>query len=133
MNEQQESVAKQCLKSAYDGTMDFPEVVGALMGAGFEGYSVDYQRGIAVYYLPSGESVELALPQDDTGVAINFDRQTIKAAVCEAQSGVAGYTYKGFCKKMKAAGCAGYIVSFLGRRVLYIGRTAETHVEFFPD
>ena len=34
---------------------------------------------------------------------------------------------------MKAAGCAGYIVSFLGRRVLYIGRTAETHVELFPD
>ena len=36
--------------------MDFPEVVGALMGAGFEGYSVDYQRGIALYYLPSGEA-----------------------------------------------------------------------------
>jgi hypothetical protein len=31
-----------------------------------------------------------------------------------------------------AAGCAGYIVSFLGRRVVYFGRTAETHVEHFP-
>ena len=26
---------------------------------------------------------------------------------------------------------AGYIVSFLGRRALYFGRTAETHVEHF--
>jgi hypothetical protein len=25
------------------------------------------------------------------------------------------------------------MVSFSGRRVLYIGRTAETHVELFPD
>ncbi|WP_293780352.1 hypothetical protein [Sphingosinicella sp.] len=31
-----------------------------------------------------------------------------------------------------AAGCAGYIVSFSGRRALYIGRTAEIHVEPFP-
>jgi len=32
----------------------------------------------------------------------------------------------------KAAGCAGYLVSFLGRRVLYFGRSAGTHVEHFP-
>ena len=31
-----------------------------------------------------------------------------------------------------AAGCAGYLVSFPGRRVLYWGRTAHTHVEMFP-
>ncbi len=46
---------------------------------------------------------------------------------------VPGYTYKGFCRKVAAAGCAGYIVSFSGRRALDIGRTAETHVELFPD
>jgi uncharacterized protein YbcV (DUF1398 family) len=46
---------------------------------------------------------------------------------------VPGYTYLGFCKKAALAGCAGYVVSFSGRRVLYIGRTAETHVEHFPD
>jgi hypothetical protein len=32
-----------------------------------------------------------------------------------------------------AAGCAGYIVSFLGKQALYYGRTAETHVEHFPQ
>lgn len=34
---------------------------------------------------------------------------------------------------LKALGCAGYIVSFIGRRVLHFGRTAETHVEHFPQ
>jgi len=35
--------------------------------------------------------------------------------------------------QVKAAGCAGYLVSFLGRRVVYYGRSAETHVEHFPS
>ena len=50
-----------------------------------------------------------------------------------AQSGDAAYSYAAFCARVKAAGCAGYIVSFPGRRVLYFGRTAETHVEHFPQ
>ena len=41
-------------------------------------------------------------------------------------------SYAAFGAKAKAAGCAGYIVSFLGRRVVYFGHTAETHVEHFP-
>jgi hypothetical protein len=40
---------------------------------------------------------------------------------------------KGFCERVVVAGCAGYIVSFSGRRALYVGRTAETHVEHFPN
>ena len=55
------------------------------------------------------------------------------AAIREAQQLIPGYTYKGFCSKVAAAGCAGYIVSFSGRRALYLGRTGETHVEYFPD
>ena len=50
----------------------------------------------------------------------------------EAQALVPGYTYKGFCAKVAEAGCAGYVVSLLGRRVLYYGRTGETHTEYFP-
>jgi hypothetical protein len=32
-----------------------------------------------------------------------------------------------------AAGCAGYQVSFTGRRAVYYGTTAEVHVEHFPQ
>lgn len=38
-----------------------------------------------------------------------------------------------FCERLKAAACAGYLVSFLSRRVVYYGRYAETHVELFPQ
>jgi uncharacterized protein YbcV (DUF1398 family) len=66
-------------------------------------------------------------------VAAQFNSDVVKDAIREAQALVPGYTYKGFCDKIKRAGCAGYLVSFLGRRVLYFGRTAETHVEHFPQ
>lgn len=133
LNEQQNAAAAGSLRAAYDGTMDFPAIVGHLIAAGFESYCVDYRRQTAVYYLPSGESVELALPEDSSPIAATFQHQAIKDAICEAQSGSPGYTYKGFCEKVKAAGCASYIVSFSGRRVVYLGRTAELHVEHFPN
>jgi uncharacterized protein YbcV (DUF1398 family) len=66
-------------------------------------------------------------------IAPSFDGSLVHAAIKEAQDLVPGYTYGGFCKKVAAAGCAGYIVSFSGRRVVYFGRTAETHVELFPS
>jgi uncharacterized protein YbcV (DUF1398 family) len=133
MNEQQAATAKLALAAAYDATADFPAIVGALITAGFEGYTVDYRRKTCAYYLPNGDSIELPLHPDDETVAAEFLSEPIKAAIREAQSGAAGYTYTGFCRKVKAAGCAGYIVSFSGRRVLYFGRTAETHVEYFPN
>ena len=61
-----------------------------------------------------------------------LDAAALQAAIREAQQQVPGYTYKGFCEKAVSAGCAGYIVSFSGRQALYVGRTAETHVELFP-
>jgi hypothetical protein len=133
MDEIRMAAAKACLDGAYAATMDFPTIVGTLIGVGFEGYTVDYRRGLAIYYANDGGSTELPIPPDDASVAPEFSADAIQAAIREAQSGAADYTYKGFCRKVKEAGCAGYIVSFAGRRVLYFGRTAELHVEHFPD
>jgi uncharacterized protein YbcV (DUF1398 family) len=132
MHEQLTATAQKCLDAAYAGTMDFPSIVRALIEAGFEGYDVDYRRGTSTYYLPTGESVQFALPTSDTKVAPEFRADDVERAVREAQNKVPGYTYAGFCAKAKTAGCAGYMVSFLGKRVVYFGRTAETHVEHFP-
>jgi uncharacterized protein YbcV (DUF1398 family) len=63
--------------------------------------------------------------------AASFDTASIKAAIREAQREVPGYTYKGFCTKVMAAGCASYVVSFPGWRAVYLGRTAEIHIEHF--
>lgn len=132
MDERATATAQQCSTAAYEGTMDFPAIVRALVDAGFEGYSVDLRRATATYYLRTGESVELSTPKSAGSVDAEFNATEVAHAVHEAQTKGPGYTYAGFCAKVKAAGCAGYIVSFLGRRVLYFGRTAETHVEHFP-
>ncbi|RDJ27493.1 DUF1398 domain-containing protein [Bosea caraganae] len=133
MNERQTATARACLEGAEGNTMTFPQIVGTLMESGFESYAIDFRRAIAAYYLPDGESIELPLHRLDTAVAPRFDAVLMQAAIREAQQQVPGYTYRGFCKKAVSAGCAGYIVSFSGRRALYVGRTAETHVEHFPN
>jgi uncharacterized protein YbcV (DUF1398 family) len=133
MNDHMKAVAKTCLEGAEAGAMTFPQIVGTLMREGFEGYTVDFRRAAATYYRPDGDSVELAAHRIEVPVAPAFDAGVIQAAIKEAQQLAPGYTYKGFCKKVAAAGCAGYMVSFSGRRALYIGRTAETHLERFPD
>jgi uncharacterized protein YbcV (DUF1398 family) len=126
-------VARRCLSASYDGSLDFPRIVATLIEAGFEGYSVDYRRGTCTYFLPDGDSVELAAPQIHGVVAASFNAADVAGAVREAQTNGPGYSYARFCSTVKAAGCAGYLVSFLGKRVVYFGRTGETHVEHFPQ
>lgn len=133
MNAQQQTLAQNSLDAAENNTKTFPQIVGALIAGGFESYTVDYRRATATYYLSSGESVELAAHRSDQAVGEAFDTQALQGAIREAQTLAPGYTYKSFCAKAKAAGCVGYMVSFLGRRAVYLGRTGETHVELFPS
>ena len=132
MDEQMKSTARQCLAGAEAGSMTFPGILAALTQAGFEGYFVDFRRGAVIYYLPSGESIELSGAVPTAPVAIGFNATQVKEAIREAQVAAPGYTYKGFIEKVAEAGCAGYLVSILGRRVLYFGRTADLHIEHFP-
>ena len=132
MDGKSQDVARRCLEGAETDAMTFPQIVAALIEAGFEGYAVDYRRNRAIYYLPDGESLELPGPPGEA-VGAAFDAQAIRDAIREAQTLAPGYTYAGFCRKTRAAGCAGYMVSFSGRRALYYGRTAETLTERFPD
>jgi len=53
-------------------------------------------------------------------------------AIREAQQMIPGYSYNKFCAKVMDAGCAGYLVSLIGKRVVYYGRTGEIHTEHFP-
>lgn len=132
MDAERISVAQTCLNAAHDGSLSFPEIVGKLTAAGFEGYTVDYRRNSQTYYLPDGDSVVMDMPSSDGRIAAAFDATEIERLVRWAQANPADYSYVAFCEKAKAAGCAGYFVSFLGRRVVYFGRTAETHAEHFP-
>jgi uncharacterized protein YbcV (DUF1398 family) len=133
MDDRSKQAAESCLRGAQDDSMTFPQIVGKLIEDGFESYAIDYRRSTATYYRPDGDSIELPTHSRAITIAEAFDAGAIKAAIGEAQQLVPGYTYEGFCKKVMSAGCAGYIVSFSGRRALYFGRTAETHVEHFPQ
>ena len=132
MDAEHSSVARTCLDAAHDGSLGFPEIVGKLMAAGFEGYMVDYRRSTQTFYLPDGGCVALDTAPAAGNVAARFDAGEVERLVRWAQASAADYSYGAFCEKAKAAGCAGYLVSFSGRRVVYFGRTAETHVEHFP-
>jgi uncharacterized protein YbcV (DUF1398 family) len=127
---QVKSVVEECSRGSEDETLTFPQQLGKLAAVGIEGYYADLRRGIKIYYLPDGESIEVATSKPDVPAAEKFDAARVEAAVRQSQAGT--HTYKEFCRKVMAAGCSGYIVSLLGRRVVYFGRTAETHVEHFP-
>ena len=133
MDAERISIAQACLHAAHDGSLSFPEIVGKLMGAGFEGYTVDYRRNSQTCYLPDGDGVTMDMQPAAGSVAASFDASEIQRLVRWAQANPPDYSYAAFCEQAKSAGCAGYFVSFPGRRVLYFGRTAETHVEHFPN
>lgn len=132
MNTNWQDLARATLKGSEDGTLPFAQSVKMLMEAGFDGYGVDFRRATRTYYRPDGEAIELETARTPAPVAERFDAAVVRAAIGEAQALVPGYTYKGFCAKVVGAGCAGYLVSFTGKRVLYYGRTGETHTEYFP-
>lgn len=132
MNANWHDVARATLEGSESGTMTFPESVQMLTNAGFDGYAVDLRRSTRTYYMPDGEAIELKAERTLSPVAERFDPALIKEALREAQALVAGYSYRGFCAKVAGAGCAGYLVSLTGERVLYYGRCGETHTEHFP-
>lgn len=133
MDADQKSIALACLTAAHDGSLGFPDIIGKLLGAGFEGYAVDYRQNSQTFYRPDGDSVTLDMPPSAGSVAAAFDAAQVQTLIRWAQANPPDYSYTGFSTQAKAAGCAGYLVSFLGRRVVYFGRTAETHVELFPS
>jgi uncharacterized protein YbcV (DUF1398 family) len=131
MNNNWQDLARATLKGSETGAMTFPQSVKTLVEAGFDGYAVDFRRSTRAYYMPGAEAIELDTERTEPA-AERFDAAAIKEALREAQAQVPGYTYKGFCAKVTKAGCAGYVVSLLGKQVLYYGRTGETHTEYFP-
>jgi len=132
MNASLVDLARACIHGSHAGTMSFPAIVGALMEAGFEAYQVDFRAGTATYYVPSGECITLEADRPAVAPTAVFDTVEVAAAVRDAQAGGPEYTYAGFCERVARAGCAGYLVSFPGRRVVYLGRTGEAHTEHFP-
>lgn len=102
MDAERTAIDQTCRTAAQDGSLAFPRIVRQLIAAGFDGDIVDDRRTATRCYLPDGDRADLAMP---------------------AQGGVPA--------RVKAAGCAGYLMSCRGRRVRCFGRTGEGQVERF--
>ena len=133
MDAQQIAIAERCLGAAYAGTMSFPRTSQPRCSApASRATSSTTAATPRPTTWPAGTvSRSRAILREST-VAADFDPAGVAALIRWAQSGSADYSYAGFSRQAKARGCAGYVVSFPGRRVLYFGRDAQTHVEHFP-
>jgi uncharacterized protein YbcV (DUF1398 family) len=123
-------VVEAASRGSEEGTLNFPQVLAKLSEAGVEGYYADLRGSRNTYYLMDGRSIDVATEPSHVPVAAPFDAVTVENAVRLSQAGA--HSYRQFLDMVKAAGCAGYLVSLPGRRVVYFGRTAESHVEHFP-
>lgn len=124
------TVIEVCSRGSEDDSLDFPQVLEMLVGAGVEGYFADLRLSTKTYYLPDGGTIVVPAKDPAKPVASAFDATRVESAVRQSQAGT--HTYRAFCEKIMAAGCSGYLVSIPGRRAVYFGRTGETHVEHFP-
>jgi uncharacterized protein YbcV (DUF1398 family) len=130
MNAHVREIVRECTVGSDEERMTFPEVVMKLTEAGVERYHADLIRAEKTYYMPDGDSETVAAAAVTTRPAPVFSAADVDTAVRAIQA--QAITYKEFCERIAAAGCVGYFVSLPGRRAVYYGRTAETHVEHFP-
>lgn len=131
MDARTQRIMQDCTKASDAGSMTFPEVVTALMGAGVERYHADLRRAEKTYYMPDGESCVVPAEPIAAATAQAFSAEGVAAAVRAVQA--KAIDYREFCARIMAAGCVDYIVSLAGRRAVYFGRTGESYIEPFPQ
>ena len=124
------AVMKECKDLSLAGKIPFPEVVRRLHAVGVERYHVDLTRDETTYYLSCGESHVFATG-GPSGAAGPFDAAAVAGAVRAIQRGE--IVFPEFLRRIAAAGCVGYFTQIDGRRVQYVGRTGDMHVEPFPS
>lgn len=125
-----QAIMEDCVRGSDEGRLTFPDVVKRLMEAGVERYTADLCRAERTFYMPDGESHVVASEQHHRPSAKAFSPIAIEAALRSIQAQKIDYTT--FCDEIAAAGCVSYLVSLVGRRAVYSGRTGETFVEPFP-
>jgi len=112
------------------GSMPFPEIVGKLIAQGVEYYHVDYATRSFTFY---GEGVFVTAPLAYEAlpvVALAWDAPALKAAILDSQQH--GQPFRTFCERAMRAGVQGYFAFLAGKRVVYMGRHGDQHVEWFP-
>ncbi len=124
------NLVHECSLASDEGRETFPAIVAKLIDAGIERYHADLVRSEKTYYAAGGASEVVPNASVDAKAATTFSAIGVESAVKAAQSGE--IQYRTFCERVVAAGCVGYHVSIVGRRVVYYGRSGDSHLEWFP-
>ncbi len=113
------------------GTASFPEAVRSFLAADVEYYHVDYANLRKTLYGIDGSV--LVTPLNFEGlppVAPDFDVVGLKAAIFDSQQH--GQHFRDFSRRAMEAGVQGYFAFLRGKRVIYLGRQGDQHIEWFP-
>lgn len=125
------NIVKEVAGRTLAGTITFPEVVGQLIAAGVEYYHVDYAGMKKTFYGVDGQIA--VTPIDYEGlpqVSKDFSLKEIRANILDSQQN--GQPYREFTRRAMESGVQGYFAFLRGKRVLYLGRQGDQHVEWFP-
>lgn len=125
------NIIRECIDGSHNGTMTFPQVIGKLMNEGIEAYHVDLVRWENRYYTATGESCVMDTPHQQRQAAQAFSSEGVIAAVRNIQAG--NINYLQFLEQILAAGTVYYIAYIAGKRVIYLGRHGDLHIEYFPQ
>lgn len=113
------------------GKISYPEVVARLIAAGVEYYHVDYAGLTKTFYGVGGDRVVTPITYEDLPpVAAHFDAPALRADLLDSQRN--GQQYRDFSKRAMAAGVQSYFAFLRGKRVVYLGRQGDQHIEWFP-
>ena len=113
------------------GTSPFPEIVARLLSAGVEYYHVDYVGRRTCFCDGVGAQVVTAIPYDALPVvAAELDVDALRANIRDSQ--LNRQNYRDFTIRAMQAGVQGYFAFLRGKRVTYLGRAGDQHVEWFP-
>ncbi len=119
-------------KITLSGSLPFPEIVKRLIAEGVEYYHVDYVSLQFTFYETGGGVVVAPLALEGLPVmASDFNVPELRAAVLDSQQH--DQKYPRFSARAMEAGVQGYYAFLRGRRVTYLGRGGDHHVEWFPN
>ena len=118
-------------KVTLDGSLPFPQIVGELIAHGVEYYHVDYASKSFTFYSAAGATITAALAFEGLpSISQEWNGNALKEAIIDSQQN--GQTFRQFCARAMSAGVQGYFAFLRGRRVTYLGRSGDQHVEWFP-
>jgi uncharacterized protein YbcV (DUF1398 family) len=123
-------VIHELAMATQQGKMPFPQVVKGLLEVGVESYLVDFATKQKTHYLADGTTHTVPMILEPGQIAENFNGADLVAAIRGAQADTVRYPE--FVKRSTAAGVIGYWAFLTGKRVIYLGRKGEQHIEEFP-